>query len=179
MRPLAANKAFRDGSQGIACLLAGLLLLGAATADGPGSNGSEVVGRVGSITVMATSLWLGPSGALTSDLRITTRSSASDQLDAALVAGDAAVSVYHQQVSVGEISDLASCDGQRPSQLTVEQWLHQGPLLVPGRAYGASSAASAALTVPAGGVSVRRSMAVTLYFSRSGQLTLDLPVRLP
>jgi len=179
MRPLAANKALRFGLQGIASLSAGLLLLGAITGDGASATGGEVVGRVGSVTVTATSLRPGPSGALTSDLRITTRSSASDQLDAALAAGDTAVSVYHQQVSVGEISDLASCDGQRPSQLTVEQWLHQGPLLVPGRAYGASSAASAALTVPAGGVSIRRSMAVTLYFSRSGQLTLDLPVRRP
>jgi hypothetical protein len=176
MRPIVRNSGLRFGTRGITCLLVGLVLFSTATEDAPGASASQVVGRVGTITVTATSLRPGASDALTSDVHITTAGAASDQLDAALAAGDTAVGVYHQQVSVGEISDLASCDGERPSQLTVEQWLHQGPLLVPGRAYGPTSPASGTLTVPAAGVPTRGSLAVTLYFAHSGQLTLDLPV---
>jgi hypothetical protein len=78
---------------------------------------------------------------------------------------------------VGEISDLASCDGDRPSQVTLDEWLHYGPLLVPGRAYGPSPAALGTLTVGPGGASVARTLAITFYFAHAGQVTLDVPVR--
>jgi hypothetical protein len=114
---------------------------------------------------------------LTSQLQVTTRAVASDQLDVALAANDTAVGVYHQRVSVGEIPDLASCDSQVPPPSVVDHWLHYGPLLVPGRSSGPASPASAVLTLAAGGaVSVGSTVAVTLYFSHAGKLILDLPV---
>ena len=129
------------------------------------------------ITVTATSLHPGPPGTLTGDLRLTTVGAASDQLDAALAPGDAAVGVYHQQINVGEISDLASCDGDLPSRVTLARWLHYGPLLIPGRAYGPSPPASGTLTVSAPGVVPARSLAITFYFAHAGQLTLEVPIR--
>ena len=92
-------------------VLSGATRLRPAAAAGPATGEGQVVGHLGSITVTASSLRPGPSDALTGTLRLTTTATASDQLDAALAAGRAAVGVYHQQVSVGEISDLASCDG--------------------------------------------------------------------
>ena len=101
----------------------------------------------------------------------------SDELDAALAAGGEPVAVFHQRISVGEIPDLASCDGETPPGRVVDQWLHYGPLLVPGRAGGPVPPAIAALTVPrAGAVVAGAKVAITLYFARAGQLTLDLPV---
>jgi hypothetical protein len=166
----------------LAALAAVVLLGGAggmspAAAGGRTTGGSQVTGRVGAVTVTASSLHAGPSGTLTASLRLTTIGAASDQLDAALAPGDAAVGVYHQQVSVGEIGDLASCDGDLPSGPTLAQWLHYGPLLVPGRAYGPSPPASGTLTVHAPGVSIAGSLAITFYFAHAGQLTLDMPVR--
>jgi hypothetical protein len=177
MRPLTSLVGLLVGHRGIGWMLASLGLLGGAVGVNPGVTASHVVGRVGSITVTATTLQPERSDTLTSDLRLTTSGAASDQLDTALAAGNAAVSVYHRQVSVGEIPDLASCDGEVPSQVIVEQWLHEGPLLVPGRAYGDASPASATLMVPTAGVSVHQSLAITLYFAHAGELTLDLPVR--
>ena len=158
-------------------VLAALVLVSGATRAGPAAGAGSVVGHVGAITVTASGLHPGPSDTLTGQLGVGTSGTASDQLDAALAAGDAAVGVYHQQVSVGEISDLASCDGDRPSPLTLDQWLHYGPLLVPGRAYGPSPAARGTLTVGPGRPSAARSLAITFYFAHAGQVTLDLPVR--
>ena len=158
-------------------MLAALVLVSGATLGGPPAGAGQVVGRVGAITVTASSLHPGPSDTLTGQLGVSTRAAASDQLDAALAAGDAAVGVYHQQVSVGEISDLAGCDGDQPSPPTLDEWLHYGPLLVPGRAYGPSPAALGTLTVGPGGVGEARSLAITFYFAHAGQVTLDVPVR--
>jgi hypothetical protein len=157
-------------------LLAGLILLGASGAT-PQASASAVIGRLGDVAVTATGLRPGPSGAWTSDLRITTSNPASDQLDAALAGGDTAAGVYHQQVSVGELTDLASCDGDSPPPQVVDQWLHYGPLTVPGRMYGPAPPARATLTVPSAAIPPGDRLAVTLYFARAGRLTLDLPVR--
>jgi hypothetical protein len=152
------------------------LLVGAAHA-APASGASHVA-RVGAITATASNLQPGPSGTLVSNLQVTTDASASDQLDAALAAGNAAVAVYHQQVSVGEIPDLASCDGDRPAVSVVDGWLHYGPLLVPGRSSGPAPAATATLTTSTSGWAPGSGkVAITLYFARAGRLTLDLTVR--
>lgn len=167
-------------------MLAGLA--GLAVLSGPGranlparagqaTGAAQAVGQVGAITVTVSSLHPGGATTLTGNLRLATSGPASDQLDAALADGDAAVGVYHRQVSVGEISDLASCDGDLPSPVTVSQWLHYGPLLVPGRAYGPSPPATATLTIGTGGVLAPRSVAITFYFAHAGQLTLAVPVR--
>ena len=163
--------------RGLAAVLAGSVLLGGASGVASGAGAGPVVGHVGSVTVVASGLQAGPSDALTTDLRITTSGPASDQLDEALAAGGSAVDLYHQQVSVGELSDLASCDGSVPPVGLVDQWLHEGPLLVPGRAYGAVGPATATLTMAATPVATGGTLAVTLYFAHAGQLTLDLPVR--
>lgn len=172
----------RPGTLG--CVLAALALLsGVGWAVFSGGNPvhrgvgtSRVVGHVSGITVAATGLHPGGSDALTSNLRVTTSGRASDQLDAALAAGGTAVGVYHQRVSVGEIPDLASCDGEVPSPKVVDHWLHYGPLLVPGRTSGTAAPATATLTVPRAGLVAERGLAVTLYFAHAGPLTLDLPV---
>jgi len=161
--------------RGIGAVLAGLLLVSVAARVTPSTGSDQVVGRLGGITVTATTLHRGPATALTSQVRITTTAPASDQLDAALAAGTTAVAVYHRQVSVGEISELASCDGQTPSAQVVSHWLHYGPLMVPGRSYG-RAAASATLSLPTSGVRLRGSLPVTLYFAHTGHLTLDLPI---
>jgi hypothetical protein len=159
-------------------MLAGLALIVSAAQATPATGTPRVVARVGAITASATSLQPGPAATLVSDLQITTTAPASDQLDAAVAPGDAAVGVYHRQVSVGEIPDLASCDGDLPAPGVVDRWLHYGPLLVPGRASAAAPPANATLTVDTGGrVPAGGTVAVTLYFATGGQVTLDLPVR--
>jgi hypothetical protein len=174
----ATGKAgWRLGRPGLALMLTALVALtGTGAAAGQTTGDGQVVGRVGAITVTASSLHPGPSGSLTGSLRLITTAAASDQLDAALAAGRGAVGVYHQQVSVGEISDLAGCDGSLPPRLTVADWLHYGPLLVPGRAYGPSPPASGTLMVGTPSVSPASRLAITFYFARAGQLTLDVPV---
>jgi hypothetical protein len=158
-------------------MLAGLVLIGGATSAAQSGSANDVVARLGSLTVTASGLHPSPSHDFTSRLRITTSGMASDQLDAALAPGDAAVGVYHQQVNVGEIPDLASCDGDIPAAGIVDNWLHYGPLLVPGRSSGPSPPASATLAVPIGGaISVGNTVAVTLYFAHAGQVVLHLPV---
>jgi hypothetical protein len=85
--------------------------------------------------------------------------------------------VYHEQVSVGEIPDLASCDGDWPTPDVVDHWLHYGPLLVSGRSGGSAGPAHATLAAPAGNpVAIEGRMAVILFFAHAGQLILDLPV---
>ena len=110
-------------------------------------------------------------------MQVSTSGQPSDQLDAAIAAGGAAVAVYHQQVSVGEIPDLASCGAELPPPGVVDHWLHYGPLLVPGHAGGPSPPANATLTVPAGAARpAGGSLAITLYFAHAGPVTLHLPV---
>jgi hypothetical protein len=158
-------------------MLAGLVLIGGAASAAQSRQAHDVVARLGDLTVTATGLRPSPSHDFTSNLRITTSGAASDQLDAAVAPGDAAVGVYHRQVSVGEIPDLASCDGDIPAPGVVDNWLHYGPLVVPGRSSGPSPPAAATLAVPAGGPTpIGRSLVVTLYFARAGQVILDLPV---
>jgi hypothetical protein len=166
----------RPGPGPMGWLVAGLVLLGASGAT-PMAGADRVIGRLGDITVTATRLRPGPSGGWTSSLRITTSNPASDQLDAALVGGDTAAAVYHQQVNVGELADLASCGGDSPSPPVVDQWLHYGPLLVPGRMYGPSPPATATLGVPGTGLPPGGRVTVALYFAHAGRLTLDVPVR--
>jgi len=155
---------------------AGLLLAGlAGTAPAPGAV--AVTARLGPITVSATALRPGPGGTLTASVQVSTGGQLSDQLDAALATGGIPVAVYHQRVAVGEFPDLASCDGDSPPPGLVNQWLHYGPLLVPGRSGAPSPPADATLTVqraasvPAGGI-----LAITLYFAHAGSVTLRLPV---
>ena len=157
-------------------VLAGLVLLltglaGAAPARGQGS----VFAQVGPITVSASPLRPGPGGTLTGSVQVSTTAQASDQLDAAITAGGAAVAVYHQRVNVGELPDLAGCGAETPSSAVVDHWLHYGPLLVPGRSGGASPPAVATLTVPTGPVPGAL-VAVTLYFAHSGSVVVRLPV---
>jgi len=163
------------------CTLAGLALLlvglaGTASAAGAG----DVIAHLGPITVSATALRPGPSGTLTASVQVTTSGQPSDQLDAATAAGGAPVAVDHQRVNVGEIPDLASCDGDIPPPGVVDQWLHYGPLLVPGRSGGPSPPAEATLTVqPVISVPATGTLAITLYFAHAGSVTVRLPVTHP
>jgi hypothetical protein len=153
--------------------LAVLGLAGAAPAAGAGT----VLARLGPITVSATALRPGPAGTLTTSLQVSASGQASDQLDAAIAAGDAPVAVYHQRVNVGELPDLAGCGAETPSAAVVDHWLHYGPLLIPGRSGGPSLPAAATLTVPAGSSRpAGQTVAVTLYFAHAGSVLLHLPV---
>jgi hypothetical protein len=132
---------------------------------------------VGNLTVTATSLHPGRSDTFTGELHVSTSGPLSDELDAALVHGDTAVGLYHQRVSVGEIPDLASCDGEPPPPRVVDRWLHYGPLLIPGRSSAPAPPATATLSVPtAAWLPTQRTVAVTLYFAHAGPLTVDVPV---
>ena len=176
MRPGFTSRRPNAGHLAVGWMLAGLVLIGGAVRSTPAAGTEKIVARAGPIIVSATSLHPGPGPAWISQLQVQTRSPASDQLDAALAAGDTAVGVFHQRVSVGEIPDLASCDSETPPPSVVDHWLHYGPLLVPGRANGPTPAATATLTVPAAGLATtggRR--AVTLYFARAGPVIVDLP----
>jgi hypothetical protein len=156
--------------------LAELALLAALAGSASAAGSDDVTARLGSITVSATALRPGPSGALTAALQVTTSAQRSDRLDAA-IAGGAPVAVYHRRVSVGELSDLASCDGGSPPPGIVDRWLHYGPLLVPGGSGGPSPPADASLTVqPVARPPAGRILAITLYFAYAGSVTLRLPV---
>ena len=155
---------------GTVLLLAGLA--GAAPARGAG----YVIARLGPVTVRATALRPGPAGTLTTDIQVSTGGQPSDELDAAIADGTA-VAVYHQQVSVGEISDLTGCGTEPPPPGVVDHWLHYGPLLVPGRSGAPSPPADATLTVqPDGTVPAGATLAITLYFADAGSVILRLPV---
>jgi hypothetical protein len=157
--------------------LAELALLAALAGSASAAGADDVIARVGSITVSATTLRPGPSGTLTTSLQVTTSGQPSDQLDAAIGAGGAPVAVYHRRVSVGEVPDLASCDGDNPPPGVVDHWLRYGPLLVPGRSGGPSPPADATLTVqPVASLPVGSILAITLYFAHAGSVTLRLPV---
>jgi hypothetical protein len=160
---------------GLALILAGLT--GAAPSPWARASGA-VLARVGQITVSATALRPGPGGTLTTSLRVSTGGQPSDQLDAAIAADGAAVAVYHQRVSVGELPDLSGCGAETPSPAVVDHWLHYGPLLIPGRSGGASPPAVATLTVPPDAVPRPGATlaVITLYFARAGAVLLRLPV---
>jgi hypothetical protein len=158
-------------------MLADLALLAALAGSAPAAGADGVTARVAAITVSATALHPGPSGALTASLQVSTSGQASDQLDAAIAVSGALVAVYHRRVGVGAIPDLASCDSGYPPPGVVDRWLHFGPLLVPGRAGGPSPPADATLTVrPAAPQPAGRVVAVTLYFAHAGSVILRLPV---
>ena len=173
-RPEGPGRRVRRAGATLAALA---LLLAGPAGTAPAAGAGDVTTRLGSITVSAAALHAGPPGTLTTSMQVTTTGQPSDQLDAAIAAGGAPVAVYHQQVSVGEIPDLAGCGGDIPPPGVVDHWLHYGPLLVPGRSGGPSPPAAATLTVqpvtalPAGGI-----LAITLYFAHSGSVTVHLPV---
>jgi len=168
----------RRGTGRAGLMLAGTVLVLAGLAGATPAHGTgDVVARRGPVTVSATALRPGPAGTMITDVQVSTRGQASDQLDAAIAADGAAVAVYHQQVNVGEISDLTGCGTELPPPGVVDRWLHYGPLLVPGRSGGAAPPAAATLTVPPG---VSRppgaTLAITLYFAQAGSVTLRLLV---
>ncbi len=176
MNGLTPGRTIRSSPLWTRWMLAALLLVGVTSRAAPATAPRMVVARAGTITVSATFLHTGPSRTLTSDLHVTTASVASDQLDAALAGGNTPVAIYHRQVSVGEIPDLASCDGDLPSPGVIAGWLHYGPLLVPGRSAAPVPPADATLTIPAGGPFPGKSLGVTLYFANAGPLTVELPL---
>ena len=159
-------------------MLAGLLLVLAGLAGAaPAHGGGDVIARRGPLTVSATALRPGPAGTLTTHLQVSTSGQASDQLDAAIAAGRGAVAVHHQQVNVGEISDLTGCGTEPPPPGVVSHWLHYGPLLVPGRSGGPAPPADATLTVlPGASWPASATVAITLYFTHAGPVILRLPV---
>jgi hypothetical protein len=154
----------------------GLLLAGLAGA-APAPRAGQVIAQLGPITVTLGALRPGPGGTLTASMQVSTSGHPSDQLDAAIAAGGAPVGVYHQRVAVGELTDLAACDGDTPPPAVVDTWLHYGPLLVPGRSGGPSPPAAATLTVqPSAPLPAAGTLAITLYFAHAGSVTLRLPV---
>jgi hypothetical protein len=159
-------------------MLAGLLLVLAGLAGtAPAHGAGDVIARLGPLRVSATALRPGPAGSLTTYLQVSTSGQATDQLDAAIAAGGGAVAVHHQQVSVGEISDLTGCGTEPPPPGVVSYWLHYGPLLVPGRSGGPAPPADATLTVlPGASWPGRATVAITLYFAHAGSVILRLPV---
>jgi hypothetical protein len=160
--------------------LAGLALLVAGLAGtAPASRVGDVIARLGPITVSATALRPGPSGTLTTSLQVATSGQASDQLDAAIAAGGAPVAVYHQQVNVGAMPDLTDCGGVAPPPGVVDQWLHYGPLLIPGHAGGLPLSADATLTVQPAASPPAATLAITLYFAHAGSVIIRLPVDHP
>ena len=153
------------------------LFLTGLTGAAPARGGGDVVARLGPLTISAAALRPGPGDTLTTYLQVSTSGQPSDQLDAAIAADGAAVAVYHQQVSVGEITDLTGCGTEPPPPGIVNRWLHYGPLLVPGRSGGAVPPADATLTVPAGPARpAGATLAITLYFAQAGSVILRLPV---
>lgn len=154
------------------------LLISSLAGAAPAPGAPSVAARLGHITVSATALRPGPRGILTASVQISTSGQVSDQLDAAIAAGGLPVAVNHQRVAVGELTDVSSCDGDSPPPGLVSQWLHYGPLLIPGRSGGPSPPADATLTIqPTASVPVGGSrLAITLYFAHAGSVTLWLPI---
>lgn len=156
---------------GVATVVAGLTGMARA----PGYAGATA--RLGPITVSATPLYPGPSGTLTAYVQVSTASARSDQLDAAIAADGAAVAVYHEWISTQSLADLTDCGGTIPAPDVVSQWLHYGPLPVPGHSGGPAVAAEATMTVqPAAMPPPGGTLAVTLYFATAGSVVLRIPV---
>lgn len=160
------------------CVAVVAVMWGGLTAATPVSATTGVVARLGDLTVAASPLRPAADGTLTATLHVSTQASASNHLDAATAADGATVTIRHQQVSVGELPDLAGCGGDPPPPAAVDRWLHEGPLLVPGQASGHARPAEATLTVSPDAVSpaAARKVAVTLYFADGGALVVALPV---
>jgi hypothetical protein len=162
-------------------MLAGTVLFLAGLAGATPAHGAgDVIARLGPLTISAAALRPGPAGTLTTYIKVSTSGQPSDQLDAAIaaIAADgAAVAVYHQQVNVGEISDLTGCGTELPPPGIVDHWLHYGPLLVPGRSGGPVPPAYATFTVPPDASRpAGTTLAITLYFAHAGSVILRLPV---
>ena len=176
MRGPRPGQAAGPGVRGVQWALAGLCLLiaGAGAAPAPGTG--HIVARLGPITITTTALRHGPSGTLTASLQVSTSGQSSDQLDAAIAGSGSPVGMYHQQVNVGEITDLTGCGGDPAPAGVVDHWLHYGPLLVPGRTGGPPQPASATLMVQQANTPARRAVAITLYFAQAGAVTVNLPV---
>jgi hypothetical protein len=166
------------GARRAGLTLAGMLLLLAGLAGtAPAQRAGYVTARLGPLTVGATALRPGPAGTLTAYIQVSTSAQPSDELDAAIATGGVAVAVYHQQVNVGEISDLTGCGTEPPPPGVVDHWLHYGPLLVPGRSGAPSPPANATLTVQPGDAGpADATLAITLYFAQAGSVILRLPV---
>jgi hypothetical protein len=168
----AAGPGVRSAQWALAGL--GLLIAGAGAAPAPGTG--HIVARLGPITITTTALRHGRSGTLTASLQVSTSGQNSDQLDAAIAGSGSPVGMYHQQVNVGEITDLTGCGGDPAPPRVVDHWLHYGPLLVPGRTGGPAKPASATLLVQQANAPARQAVAITLYFAQAGAVTVDLPV---
>jgi len=168
----------RRGARRAGLTLAGTaLFLTGLTGAAPARGAGDVVARLGPLTISAAALRPGPGGTLTTYVQVSTSGQPSDQLDAAITADGDAVAVYHQQVNVGEITDLTGCGTEPPPPGVVSRWLHYGPLLVPGRSGGPAPPAAATLTVPAGPARpAGMTLAITLYFAQAGSVILRLPV---
>lgn len=164
----------RAGTAGLALAATGLLLTGPGERAASGTG--DVIARLGPLTVNATALRPGPSGTLTSSVRFSTSGQRSDQLDAAIAAGGGTVALYHEQVSLAEVPDLAGCGGGAPPLPVVEHWLHYGPLPLPGQSGGPAPPVDATLTVRPVTQLARTTLTVTLYFASGGVLPLTLPV---
>jgi len=163
----------RAGTAGLALAAAGLALAGPA--ERPASGAGDVIARLGPLTVTATALRPGPSGALTASVRLAVSGRRSDQLDAVLAAGGTAA-LYHEQVSLAEVPDLTGCGGGAVPLAVVEHWLRYGPLPVPGQSGGPVPPVNATLTVQPVTRIAGPALTVTLYFAGGGVLPLSLPV---
>ena len=153
-----------------------VLAVAVLTGATPAAGTEPVLARLGPITVSASALRAGPGGTLTTSVQLST----SAPVLGSARRGDRGrrdpVAVYHQQVNVGELPDLAGCGAETPSSAVVDRWLHYGPLLIPGRSGGPSPPAAAMLTVPAGLWPAGTTLAITLYFAHAGSVRLRLPV---
>ena len=164
----------RAGVAGLALAALGLLLTGPA---GPAASGTgDVLARLGSLTVSATALRPGPSGTLTASVQVSTSGRQSDQLDAAIAAGGGTVALYHEQVSLAEVSDLTGCGAGIVPLMVVKRWLHYGPLQVPGQSAGPAAPVDATLTVRPAAPIASQTLTITLYFAGGGVMPLNLPV---
>jgi hypothetical protein len=164
----------RAGMAGLALAALGLLLTGPA---GPAESGTgDVLAHLGSLTVSATALRPGPSGTLTASVQVSTSGWQSDQLDAAIAAGGGTVALYHEQVSLAEVPDLTGCGGGIVPLMVLKQWLHYGPLQIPGQSGGPAAPVDATLTVQPVAPVAGQSLSITLYFAGGGVMPLSLPV---
>jgi hypothetical protein len=167
----------RAGTAGLALAAMGLLLAGPG--ERAASGAGDVVARLGPLTVSATALRPGPSGALTASMQLRTSGRRSASLDAAIATGGGTVALYHEQVSLAEVPDLTGCGGGAPPLAVVERWLHYGPLQVPGQSAGPAPPVDATLTVRPATRLASTTLTVTLYFAGGGVLHLTLPVSRP
>jgi hypothetical protein len=164
----------RAGTASMALAALGFLLTGPA---GPAASGaSDVIARLGPLTISATALHRGPSGTLTANVQFSTSGPRSASLDAVTAADGGTVALYHEQVSLAEVPDLTGCGGGAAPLPVVERWLHYGPLQVPGQSAGPAPPVDATLTVRPATPVAGQTLTVTLYFAGGGVLPVVLPV---